>query len=79
MFYKPDIYMIVYKIEGSTIIARRIWDGKEARRDSTHFKITAAQIFEANAGKGTLEKPHDWRENILRKSKTPKNTDVTES
>ena len=35
-FYEPDIY-IVYKIEGSTIIARRIRDGKEARRVSTHI------------------------------------------
>ena len=77
-FYEPDIY-IVYKIEGSTIIATRIRDGKEPRRDSTHFKITDAQTFEANAGKDTLEKPHGWRENILRKSKTPKNTDMTES
>ena len=35
-------------------------------------------MFEANAGKDTLKKPHDWRENILRKSKTPENTDMTE-
>ena len=77
MFYEPYIH-IVYKIEGSTIIARRIRDWKEARRDSTYFKITDAQMFEANAVKDTRKKPHDWRENILRKSKTPKNTDMTE-
>ena len=53
-FYEPDIYR-VYKIEGSTIIARRTRDGKEVRRDSTHFKITDSQTFEANAGNDTRE------------------------
>ena len=53
-FYEPDIYR-VYEIEGSTIIARRTRDGKEVRRDSTHFKITDSQTFEANAGNDTRE------------------------
>ena len=57
-FYEPDIY-IFYKIEGYIITARCIRDWKEAGRDSTHFKITDAQLFEANAGKDTLKTPHD--------------------
>lgn len=70
-FYEPDTY-IVYKNEGSTIVARRIRDGKEARRDATHFNITDAQKFEANAGKDTLEKATRLERKYLKEKQNAK-------
>ncbi len=37
--YEPAFY-IIYKINGSSISARRVTDGREVCRDSTYFKPT---------------------------------------
>ena len=37
--YEQDIY-IIYRIDGSTVSARRKRDGKEVSRDSSKFRLT---------------------------------------
>ena len=67
--YEPAFY-IIYKIDGSTISARRIKDGREVTRDSSQFKWVDIN---------TTPRPPDWRETTLRRSRSnTESEDVTE-
>ena len=67
--YEPAFY-IIYKIDGSTISARRIKDGREVTRDSSQFKLVDIN---------TTPRPPDWRERTLRRSRSnTESEDVTE-
>ena len=67
--YEPAFY-IIYKIDGSTISARRIKDGREVTRDSSQFKLVDIN---------TTPRPPDWRETTLRRSRSnTESEDVTE-
>lgn len=72
-FYEPDIY-IVYRINGSTISARRMRDGREVCRDSSYFRLADVSPEETTTEKETRTGQDDRRENILRKSRTHSST-----
>jgi hypothetical protein len=72
--YEPAFYRIIYRIEVSTISARRITDGRETRRDASHFKLTNSVV--QNLEDENLDRPcasteeEDWRtRKILRETK----------
>ena len=56
--YEPIFYTVI-RISGSTIKARRVTDGREICRDSSHFKLANAIMHEEGGKGGHCE---DWRE-----------------
>ena len=59
--YEP-IFFTVIRISGFTITARRVTDGREICRDSSHFKLANAIMHEEGGKGGHCE---DWRETLL--------------
>ena len=59
--YEPIFYTVI-RISGSTITARRVTDGREICRDSSHFKLANAVMHEEDGKGGHRE---DWRETLL--------------
>ena len=59
--YEPIFYTVI-RISGSTITARRVTDGREICRDSSHFKLANAIMHEEGGKGGHCE---DWRETLL--------------
>jgi hypothetical protein len=57
--YEPAFY-IIYRIEGSTISARRITDGRETCRDTSHFKLANSVV--QNLEDENLDRPCDSTE-----------------
>ena len=66
--YEHDIY-IIYKINGSTVHARRKRDGREISRDSSKFRLANVLEKQKAEGKDSNRGQHEWRETLLRKSK----------
>ena len=66
--YEHDIY-IIYKINGSTVHARRKQDGREISRDSSKFRLANVLEKQKAEGKDSNRGRHEWRETQLRKSK----------
>ena len=70
--YEPAFY-VIYRVEGSTIAARRVTDGREIRRDSSYFKLanTVVQNLEDNESQDLTQcaQEEDWREKTLREAK----------
>ena len=74
MFYKwstafePAFY-IVTRVDGSSIVARRITDGRNVYRDSSQFKLANALIGDDSdqeiRSQGTELNHADWRQGIL--------------
>ena len=66
--FEPAFY-IIYRVDGSSIAARRITDGKEVYCDVSKFKLVNAVIQnldETNTVIYNIESdPVDWRENRL--------------
>ena len=65
--YKPTFYTI-YRINGSTIAARRVTDGREICHDASHFKLANAvvQNMEGKLEAGNVESsPEERRESLL--------------
>ena len=60
--YEPAFY-IIYKIEGSTIHARRIHDGRDIQRDSSKFKNVNMVVRKMMDEKE--EEENNWREKLL--------------
>ena len=48
--YEKDVY-IIYRIDGSTISARRKRDGKEVSRDSSHFRLAVVSEQQSDTKK----------------------------
>jgi len=65
--YEPIFYTVI-RISGSTIMARRVTDGREITRDSSQFKLANAIMHEEGAKGGDSE---DWRETLLMNSGNP--------
>lgn len=68
--YEPVFY-IIYKINGSSISARRVTDGREICRDSSFFKLVDAATRQSEhrsraTNNGDFE---DRRESVLRRSR----------
>ena len=65
--YEPSFY-IIFKIQGSSIGARRLSDGRTIYRDASYFKL-ANGVIEAIPVKPGIEdlgrEQDSWRENIL--------------
>ena len=59
--YEPT-FCTVIRISGSTITARRVTDGREICRDSSHFKLANAIMHEEDGKGGHCA---DWREALL--------------
>ena len=66
--YEPIFYTVI-RISRSTITARRVTDGQEICRDSSHFKLANAIMHEEGGKGGHCE---DWRETL------PMNTGSTD-
>lgn len=69
--YETAFY-VIYRIEGSTISARRTTDGREIRRDASHFKLANSVVQnleekEPEVPQQTTEE-EDWRGKILLES-----------
>ena len=56
------IFYTVIRISGSPITARRVTDGREICRDSSHFKLANAIMHGEGGEGGHCE---DWRETLL--------------
>lgn len=56
--YEHDIY-IIYKIDGSTISARRKRDGREVSRDSSHFRLANVSEQQKATKEGTNNRQSD--------------------
>lgn len=69
--YEPAFY-IIYRIDGSSIAARRITDGKEIYRDSSHMKLANMLTEESHLQRTDGLDQEDWREEIL--AETPEET-----
>lgn len=63
---------IIYKINWSTISARRKRDGREVSRDSSHFKLAMVSEQQNVTENESNKRQYDLRETILRKSKRRK-------
>ena len=66
--YEPAFYTI-YRINGSTIAARRATDGREICRDASHFKLANAvvQNMDGKLEAGNVESnPEERRESTLK-------------
>ena len=70
--YEQDIY-IIYRIDGSTVLARRKRDGKEV---SSKFRLAQLSEEQKAVISGSNMGHHDRRETILRKSKRPNRIQV---
>ena len=66
--YEQDIY-IIYRIDGSTVSARRKRDGKEVSRDYSKFRLAQLSEEQKAVERGSNMGHHDRRETMLRKSK----------
>ena len=73
--YEQDIY-IIYRIDGSTVLARRKRDGKEVSRDSSKFRLAQLSEEQKAVISGSNMGHHDRRDTILRKSKRPNRIQV---
>ena len=62
--FKPAFY-IVTRVDGSSIVARRITDGKNVYRDSSQFKLIGDDSDQEIRGQGTELSHADWRQGIL--------------
>ena len=67
--YEPNFYKI-YRIDGSSIAARRQMDGREVYRDAVKFKLANSVINdEHDITENNLEEENttdDWREELLK-------------
>ena len=61
--FEPAFY-VIYKIEGSTIHARRVHDNREITRDVSKFKI-ANQVVQNMRDEEDDEMQRNWREKLL--------------
>lgn len=75
--YEHDIY-IIYKIDGSTISARRKRDGREVSRDSSHFRLANVSEQLMATKEGTSNRQSDRRETLLRKSRSNEHVERTD-
>ena len=57
--YEHDIY-IIYKINGSTVHARRKRDGREISRDSSKFRLANVLKKQKAEGKDSNRGQHEW-------------------
>ena len=55
-------FYTVYRIDGSSIAARRVTDGREIYRDSSHFKLANMIVNSIDENRQDQE---DWRETLL--------------
>ena len=62
--YEPSFY-VIYKIEGSSIRARRLSDGREIYRDSSHFKLANNIVETSNHQATEEEEDPEWREKLF--------------
>ena len=73
--YEPVFY-IIYRIDNSSIAARRVTDGREVYRDASWFKLANAVVHNTDDTllnqDSILQDPDDWRENLLLET-TPDN------
>lgn len=60
--YEPQFY-VIYRIDGSSIGARRISDNRQVYRDSSHFKLANSLVERAPLLETGDES--DWREKVL--------------
>ena len=72
--FEPAFYMVI-KIQGSTVTARHIQDGREITRDASHFKLANSTVqndVDSHSGDIPVERiqDKDWREAFLRNSTT---------
>lgn len=68
--FEPAFY-IVYRIDGSSIGARRISDGREIYRDASQFKLAnnvVQNVNERSDDQTEREQRDDWREKILQET-----------
>ena len=68
--FEPAFY-VVYRIDGSSVAARRVSDGRQIYRDASHFKLVNAvvQNMENYPGDQTnTPRQEDWREVILQET-----------
>ena len=70
--FEPAFYTVI-KIQGSTVTARRIQDGREITRDASHFKLANSVMqndIDSHSGDIPVEgiQDKDWREEFLRNS-----------
>ena len=66
--FEPAFY-IVYRIDGSSIAARRISDGREIYRDASQFKLANNVVQNVNErSDDQTEQGDDWREKILQET-----------
>ena len=68
--YEPSFYVIT-RIDGSTVTARRIHDGRTLTRDASHFKLSNAvmqnnESTDREEEAAEIDYDNDWREEILR-------------
>ena len=69
--FEPAFY-IVYRIDGSSIAARRVTDGREVYRDASMFKLVNSVVQNLDQEKPAVQqmmKPKDWREDLFLKIK----------
>ena len=75
--YEPAFYTI-YRINGSTIAARRVTDGREICRDASNVKLANAvvQNMDGKLEAGNEESsPEEWRESLLSRANPDPNQD----
>ena len=70
--YEPNFYKI-YRIDGSSIAARRVTDGRTVYRDASRFKL-ANSVINGDETEVTRETENnkemidDWRDNLLKET-----------
>ena len=74
--FEPAFY-IVYRIDGSSIAARRVTDGREVYRDASMIKLMNSVVQNRDQEEPAVQqmkKQKDWREDLsLKVTGDPKN------
>ncbi|XP_038062363.1 uncharacterized protein K02A2.6-like [Patiria miniata] len=77
--YEPAFY-IIYRIDNSSIAARRVTDGRDIYRDASHFKLVNSVVRntdDVTMHQDDAESEDDWREGILLQSNPETQPDET--
>ena len=67
--FEPAFY-IVHRIDGSSIAARRVTDGREVYRDASMFKLVNSVVQNLDQEEPAVQqimKPKDWRKDLFLK------------
>ena len=72
--FEPAFY-VVYRVDGSSIAARRVTDGREVYRDASMYKLVNSVVQNLHLEEPLAKQlnPKDWREELFSKIPTEEN------